>query len=104
MKNQSETVFEEKSLLLNSISWLFGLIVFAIGVINTFWGNDPQFGIFLLLLAFVYFPPANTLFTKITGFSVPQIAKWLLALFIFIAALGVGELFGKIGLMLKDLQ
>ncbi|MBC3542313.1 hypothetical protein ACFSC6_14035 [Rufibacter sediminis] len=84
------------------IGWFFGLLVMAIGIINMFWGNDPQFGIFIFLLAFVFLPPANTYFQKISGFSIPRVAKWLLGLFILIAALGVGELFQKIDLMLMS--
>ena len=83
-------------------SWLFGIIVLTIGFINTFWGNDPGFGIFLILLAFVYFPPVNALVKQVTGFSIPLIAKILLGVFIIWAALGVGELFDKIELMRMD--
>ena len=86
------------------ISWIFGIIFFAIGVINTFWGNDPGFGLFILLLSFVYFPPVNAIFTKSTGFSVPLILKIVLGIFIIWASLGVGELFDKIDLMKKDFQ
>lgn len=87
----------------NIISWLFGIVVLAIGVINTFWGNDPFFGIFILLLSFVYFPPVNDLFKNWTGFSIHRIVKILLGLFILWAAIGVGELFHKIDLMMKSL-
>lgn len=92
-----------QSIVLNIISWLFGTVVFAIGVINTFWGNDPGFGVFLLLLSFVYFPPVNTILKERTGFSIPRILKILLGIFILWASLGVGELFDKIDLMMKAL-
>lgn len=87
------------------ISWVFGMLAFAIGVVNTFWGNDPGFGIFIILLSFVYFLPVNVLLRKLTGFSIPRIGiiKLLLVLFIIWTALGVGELFDKIDLMLADL-
>jgi hypothetical protein len=86
-------------------SWLFGVIVFAIGVVNTFWGNDPAFGVFLLLLSFVYFLPVNFILKKITGFSIPRIGivKIVLGIFIIWASVGVGELFDKIELMMRDL-
>lgn len=104
MNNRSETTMTDKSsAVFNIIGWLFGFLVLAIGVVNTFWGNDPGFGIFLVLLAFVYFPPANALLKKLTGISIPMVAKILLGVFIIWAALGVGELFDKIDLMLKDL-
>ena len=90
--------------ILNIVSWIFGLLVFSIGVVNTFWGNDAGFGIMIILLSFVFFPPVNNLFTKITGFAIPKIVKMVLGLFILWAALGVGDLFPKIALMLKDLK
>lgn len=92
-----------KSTALNLISCIFGILVFAIGVINSFWGNDPGFGIFLILLSFAYYPIVNNILKKMTGFSVPGAAKIVLALFILWASLGVGELFLKIGIMIKDL-
>lgn len=88
--------------MLNLISWLFGTIVFAIGIVNTCWGNDPGFGVFLLLISFIYFPPAENFFRKKTGFSIHRIIKILLGVFIIWAALGVGELFDKIDLMMMD--
>ena len=87
----------------NLISWPFGIIVFAIGVLNTFWGNDAGFGIFILLLSFVYFPPFNSLLKRKTGLAIPGVLKFFLGIFILWAALGVGELFDKIDLMIGDL-
>ncbi|MEK6300436.1 MAG: hypothetical protein AABO41_06910 [Acidobacteriota bacterium] len=94
-----------KSNAWNIISWIFGIVFFAIGVVNTFWGNDPGFGVFILLLSFVYFLPVNDILKKLTGFSIPRmgIVKLLLGIFILWASLGVGELFDKVGLMMRDL-
>ena len=86
----------------NIVSWIFGVIAFAIGIINTFWGNDPLFGIFVLVCSFVFFPPLNELFKKWIGFAIPRIVKVLLGLFIIWAAIGVGELYYKINLMIKS--
>jgi hypothetical protein len=73
--------------------------------VNTFWGNDPGFGVFILLLSFVYFLPVNAILKKMSGFSIPRmgIVKILLGIFILWASLGVGELFDKIELMKMDL-
>ena len=103
---QEEIAGNRDSIILNSISWLFGIVVFAIGMVNTFWGNDPGFGVFLLLLSFVYFLPVNDILRKMTGFTIPGmvIIKILLGVFILWAALGVGELFDKIDLMMMDLR
>lgn len=35
-----------KSFVPNLLSWVFGIVVFAIGVLNVFWGIDPGFGVF----------------------------------------------------------
>ena len=90
----------------NAISWLFGIIVLGIGIINTFWGNDALFGIFLALLSLFYFLPVNDILGKMTGFSIPKLGtvKIVLGVFIIWAAIGVGELFGKIELMVMDLK
>lgn len=86
------------------ISWIFGILAFAIGIVNTFWGNDAGFGIFILLLSLIYFLPVNELLKKLTGFSFPKMGliKIAVGLFIMWASLGVGELFDKIELMLKS--
>jgi hypothetical protein len=96
---------DNNSIVLNLISWLFSIVFFSIGVVNMFWGNDPEFGVFIVLLSFVYFLPANDILKKMTGFSIPRMGmiKILLGFFILWAALGVGELFDKIDLMMMDL-
>ncbi len=94
---------DNKSLVYTIAGWAFGIVVFAIGIVNTFWGNDALFGIFLLLLSVVYLPPVNNLIKKNVGFSIPLVVKVLLGLFIIWASLGVGELFGKIDLMFESL-
>ena len=105
MNNTSEITMNNTSNIGNIISWLFGTVFFAIGVVNTFWGNDPGFGVFILLLSFVYFLPVNAILKKMTGFSIPRmgIVKIVLGIFIIWAAIGVGELFDKIDLMMIDL-
>lgn len=84
------------------ISWVFGIAVFAAGVLNIFWGNDPGFGVFLLLLSVVYFPPVNAILRKRTGIPVPGIVKIVLGVLIIWVVLGVGELFNKIELMMQN--
>ncbi|MCU0380791.1 MAG: hypothetical protein MUE58_06335 [Chitinophagaceae bacterium] len=86
------------------ISGIFGLVVLAIGIVNTFWGNDPFFGIFICLLSLLYFPQTGQMLRKWFGFSIPLFLKILVGLFVIWAALGVGELFDKVDLMLKDLN
>ncbi len=103
MNNKSGITIINPSIKENIISWIFGLAFFAIGIINTCWVNDPQFGVFIILLSFFYFLPINSIFRKIMGFSIPRmgIVKIVLGIFIIWAALGVGELFDKIELMMN---
>jgi hypothetical protein len=105
MSDNHEVIMERKSIVLNIISWLFGVVAFAIGIVNIFWGNDFGFGVFILLLSFIYFLPVNVILRKLAGFSIPAmgIIKILLAIFILWASLGVGELFDKIELMKTDI-
>ena len=87
----------------NIASWVFGIIVLAIGLVNAFWGNDSLFGVMIVGLSFVYYPPINVLFKKITGHSIPLVVKIVLGLLIIWVALGVGELLDKVDMMLRDL-
>jgi len=103
MDNKSGLVVNNRFVLGDIISCFFGIVFLAIGLINTFWGNDPGYGIFILLLSFVYFPPVTAFIKKILGISILLIVKIILGVFIIWTALGVGELFDKIDLMLTDL-
>lgn len=103
MNNNSEITMHKRSILGDTISWLFSIVVLTIGVINILWGNDPGYGVFIFLLSFIYLPPANALLERISGISIPLLIKILLGVFIFWSALGVAELFDKISLMIKDI-
>jgi len=92
-----------KELLFKGAGWFFGVLFFLIGLINTFWGNDPVFGAGIAVLSFLYFPPVNDLIREKTGFRIHLAVKIVLGLLILWAALGVGELFDKTGMMLRDL-
>lgn len=90
-------------------SWLFGTAVIAAGLINTFWGNDPFFGIFLIIVAVFYFLKVETLVTITKKVTTLSIAPWaavlikvLVGIFVIVAVLGVGEIFYKIDMMLAD--
>jgi hypothetical protein len=104
-KSPGELAVNNGSIAMNIISWIFGTLFFAIGIVNTFWGNDPGFGLFIILLSSAYFLPVNAILMKTTGFSIPgmRIIKILLGIFIIWAAVGVGELFDKVELMMNDL-
>ncbi len=95
---------EKPSLVLKVLSWIFGLLFIVIGIVNTFWGDDPGFGVFIILLSLVYFIPVDTIVTAMTGIILPRfgLIKVLIALFIIWASVGVGELFDKIEIMLNS--
>ena len=97
-------IMDGKTIFFKTSGWIFGFVVFVIGVINTFWGNDPVFGAAIVLASFVFIPPTGELFKKITGFAIPMAAKIILGVFILWAALGVGELFDKTDMMLTDMK
>lgn len=107
-KIQEEAKINDGTMALNLISWLFGIVFFAIGVVNTFWGDDPGFGVFIILLSLAFFLPVPALLKKIVGLSISasgmRIIKILLGLFIIWASVGVGELFDKIELMMNTLK
>ena len=104
MDNKRDTTLTKKSIFELIISWTFALVVFAVGLINLLWGNDGFFGVFLMLLSFVYMPPVDDFTRNRFGFSTPLVAKIVLAIFIIWASLGVGELFYKIDLMMMDIN
>jgi hypothetical protein len=103
MNNKPEVIINKATSASNILSWVFGIAVIAVGIINTFWGNDQGFGIFLVLLSIVYLPPVNAIVKEKLGFSIPIIVKIILGVFIIWASLGVGELFDKIDLMMTAL-
>ncbi|NJW53824.1 hypothetical protein [Salinimicrobium oceani] len=96
---KSNSIVTRFSPLFTFLNWGFGLAVIAAGFINTFWGNDPGFGIFLLLLSVFYFPPFLKMLRQKWNIKIHLILKILLSIFIIMAVLGVGELFYKIELM-----
>jgi hypothetical protein len=80
---------------------VFAIVTFGIGVINVFWGNDPGFGVFIMLLSLIYIPRFTVIVKERTGFSISGVVKLLLAIFILWASLGVGELLDKIDMMMS---
>ncbi len=91
-----------KEIFFRTAGWIFGVLFLLIGLINTFWGNDPVFGAGIAVLSFLYFPPVNNLILEKTGFRIHIVIKIVLGLLILWAALGVGELFDKTEMMLRD--
>ena len=105
MNNNPASEINQTTTVGKVISFLFGLAVVAAGIINTFWGQPTGFGVFLIILSFVYFLPVKSIFKSLTGYTIPGMIalRILLALFIIWAVIGVGDLFKKIELMKLDL-
>jgi len=89
--------------MLNFLNWLFGILLLGIGLINIFWGNDPFLGLGICILSMIYFPPINSKVERITGLHIPQWAKVILGILLLWIALGVGELFKKLDMMMIDM-
>ena len=71
--------------------WIFGIVVLTIGVLNIFLVH-PVPGVVYLLLSLIYFPPANAIFRKRLGFSIPLVVKLVLGVVLFMFTLGVSDL------------
>ena len=81
------------------LSFVVGIVLAALGFINLFWGNDPFFGLGIFAASGLYFFPIAS---KIRSLVEPKWWRWalvILALLIVWAALGVGDLEGKLELM-----
>ncbi|WP_066498259.1 hypothetical protein [Abyssisolibacter fermentans] len=86
-----------KSNVWNIISWIFGIAIFAIGVLNVFLVHFVP-GIFYIFLSFVYFPQSNAILKKRLGFSIHLLTKIILGFIILWVTLGVGDLAEMLGL------
>lgn len=104
MTNNSATITRKGSGALEMLSWAFGFIVLLIGLINCFWGNDPLFGVMIVLLSFVYFPPVMGLISSKLKIRIPGLWKVVLAALILWASMGVGELPAKIEMMMNSFR
>ena len=82
----------------------FGSLTLLIALVNIFRGNDPGFGIFLLLLALLYIPPTEKLYQRYLDFFLSNKMKIITAIVILRASLGVGELLEKIAMMVQSFK
>jgi len=81
------------TLLLN---WFVAVLFSTIGIVNCVVGNDPEFGVFILLLSLLFYPPLRLVFQQKTGWTIPSFVLIVLGLFVLWSSLGVGELLDKI--------
>lgn len=78
---------------------LLGLLVSYVGFVNTFWGNDPFYGLIIFSMAVFFYYPLLVFLNRIVPARVRTILLVIAALFIFFSSLGVGELEDKIEIM-----
>ncbi|MFZ9261687.1 MAG: hypothetical protein ACO3AA_00010 [Chitinophagaceae bacterium] len=93
-----------KHYLTSFLEWAIGILFVMIGIVNTFWGNDTVFGIFIVLLALLFIPNSNRIIIKKLGIWIPLLSKISIAMFIIWASVGVGELFDKIEMMMNSFK
>jgi hypothetical protein len=85
------------------VSFLFAFLFSCIGFVNTFWGNDPYFGLIIFALSFIYYLPLIKMIERNLNFVLISRIMIVLGVLILWASLGVGELFDKIELMRQSL-
>ena len=82
---------ESKSFF-NLVSRIFGFIIFIIGVLNIFRGNDQLLGVAFMLISFIYVPNADKLMKENIGFSIHYVLKIVLAVLLLWITLAVGAI------------
>lgn len=78
---------------------LLGLLVSYVGFVNTFWGNDPFYGLIIFSMAVFFYYPLLAFLNRIVPAKVRTTLLVAIAIFVFFSSLGVGELGDKIELM-----
>lgn len=82
------------------MNWFVAVLFSTIGIVNCVVGNDPEFGVFILLSSLLFYPPLRLVFQQKTGRKIPALVLLVLGLFIVWSSLGVGELLDKIKIIL----
>jgi hypothetical protein len=72
-------------------SWILGLIILVLGVLNLI-SIHPIPGMVYILLSLLFFPPAEAFFRRKFGLSIPFAALLVLAIVIFWFTLGISDL------------
>ena len=77
----------------------FGVLFSAIGFVNTFWGNDPYYGVAVLTASFLFYLPLIDVVRLRVSAQHGTALLVLLGAFIFWSSIGVGELLDKTAMM-----
>ncbi len=73
------------------INYIFGLLLFIIGILNLFLVH-PIPGVIFLLASLLYFDPVNKILQNKLGITIPLLLKIILALILIWFTLGVSDL------------
>lgn len=76
---------------LDIVSFVFGLLLLTIGIMNVFMVH-PVSGIIYILVSLVFFPPTNNILKKTLNFTIPFKLKLIIFILIMWFTLGVGDL------------
>ena len=79
----------------------FGVLFSAIGVVNTFWGNDPYYGLAVLTASFLFYLPLIDVVRARVSAQQGTAFLVLLGAFILCSSIGVGELLDKTAMMVE---
>ena len=72
--------------------WAFGILILILGILNLLYGNDADFGAFLVLISFVFYPPVNQFVQNRFHFSIPVWMKVVLAVLLLWVNMTVGAI------------
>ena len=79
----------------------FGFLFSAIGFVNTFWGNDPYYGLAVLTASFLFYLPLIDVIRARVSAQQGTALLVLLGAFILWSSVGVGELCDKTAMMVE---
>ena len=83
--------------VLDIISWIFGLLLLIIGIMNLFMVH-PLPGIIYIIFSIMFFPPTNNFLKKTMNFTIPFKIKLITFILFMWFTLGVGDLAEMYGL------
>jgi len=82
------------------ISIFFGIFFLFIGFVNSFWGNDPYFGFCIMFTSLIYFDKVLVKLNQAISTKTVNMIKIVVGFLILWLAIGVGEFFDKLALMI----
>jgi len=91
-----------RCLMREMVVFVFGVLFSAIGFVNTFWGNDPYYGLAVLTASFLFYLPLIDVLRTRASAQQGTALLVLLGAFILWSSIGVGELWDKTAMMVEE--